>query len=111
MSRTIKTNPHGVQVLDAHRAEACHSHHSRGCDLPELTYQTFHERFGTTSCYWSGGWDIRSCGCWSCTGHEWRRWGRRNDRHMVKAELAAVVKYRNEEDFGGPIGFNAKGYW
>lgn len=92
MSRTIKTMPWAVRVIDARAAEPRHDHSRGPCDLPPLTMATFDWSTRVAHrCYWDCRRDFyyteEICGCAECTGQFWRRADRRRSRHRARVEL------------------------
>lgn len=103
MSKTFKTRPWGVRILDKREnkigVEEQHNHVKGFCDMPERTPQALkaqHEsddfRWGK-SCTFSFRYKgVGICGCAMCTGHFNRKSVRRSARHKDAALTKSVKK-------------------
>ncbi|HWS33010.1 MAG TPA: hypothetical protein VN408_09740 [Actinoplanes sp.] len=92
MSRTDKTRPWWVQMVDA-PMEACrpvHDHRFGPCTLPSEITAASVSLTTRPGCYWGGTWSYWYRRCESHGYLEWqhmRREDRRRDRHQAKREL------------------------
>lgn len=110
MSRTDKTRPISIRMLDAKDnkigVREIHNHLKGFCDLPARDpkavekqhneiMQSEEKTFGT-SCYYSFSYKGSSyCGCKMCTGQDWRKEERRAKRHNAKTSLKKHTKEVN----------------
>jgi len=122
MSKTLKTRPLHVRILDPkdHAVGiAEHHNHEKGfCDLPERTAKAIEERheqlvngdypFKTReTCRYDFSYTgVGICGCTMCTGQDSRKLKARKTRHAVKETLAKETReikaaMRNSGDLEG----------
>lgn len=103
MSKTFKTRPWGVRILDKRETkigiEEHHNHIKGYCDMPEPTPQALkaqHESddyLGSRSCTFSFRYKgVGICGCNMCTAHEYRKGLRRSGRHKEAALIRSAEK-------------------
>ena len=102
MSRTFKTRPLRVRMLDSkdHAVTLVETHDHTGgreCDLPERDIRRINEAETAeekTKCYYSfepNGTNI--CGCKMCTGKDEIHHENRKNRHNSKVELHEAVTH------------------
>lgn len=108
MSRTIKTRPLTVRVMDPKDhtvgVRETHNHEKGYCDLPARTIESLNERYemlakGTyeVSRYDTCLYDFRYmgtnvCGCHMCTDHFERKISNRRSRHNTRVALGQEAK-------------------
>jgi hypothetical protein len=85
MSKTDKTRPYWVWVGTELRSEF-HDHRDGVCNLPDDPLDSEHD---WRKCHYTHRVDgvNHFCGCWMCTGQEWRRQDRRKSRHEARAAI------------------------
>lgn len=102
MSRTDKTRPLTVRMLDAKDSKIgiheYHNHVKGYCDLPPRDPKAVEEQhdeiihseemtFGKACHYGFAYKGSNMCGCKMCTGQDWRKEERRAKRHNAKTSL------------------------
>jgi hypothetical protein len=108
MSKTLKTRPLHVRILDPkdHAAgiEEHHNHEKGFCDLPERNAKAIEERYealrsgeypfkNSETCRYDFSYTgVGICGCILCTGQPWRKQSTRNTRHAAKETLAKETR-------------------
>ncbi|MBC9706055.1 MAG: hypothetical protein H9W81_13985 [Enterococcus sp.] len=115
MSRTIKTRPLHVRVMDPKDhsvgVEEIHNHTKGYCDLPERTIDALNERYELLA---SGEYEVSRkdtclfsfsykgtniCGCLMCTGQMERKEKARRTRHETRTSLNQEAKRLRATDY------------
>ncbi len=98
MSRTDKTKPVAVRMIEHPPLIAEHNHQDGICDLPPTPLHDQRRYHTSFNCYWmeTAVFGYRGCchgcGCRLCTGHWERREERRRSRHQARRQGREMVK-------------------